>query len=227
VKVSQEERKQRRREKQRIIARNFRKRKKENQKRLEEEVKRLRIENEIHRTRLNLVPDQRVEKNDVKSMTKLVDVEDEMSLSHVKPVKMSSEKFENSVNFHFEELKALTPCDDDLSKMILLGLGNDDPQQQQDVWSEMLCPSLELTNQQQSQLQGKNLSNSFHEMTHLMKELESFRRRFKTCVNNVRNAVSEVSDSFSAVQHAKYLVWKETSDSNRMLQQMWDKKLSE
>ena len=224
VKVSKEERKQIRREKQRIIARNFRKRKKESLKRLEEEVKRLRTENDLHRKRLNLVqrqdPEEEKTKN-IKMLSKLVEVEDETNLSHMKPVKIELKKFENSVDFHFEQLESLTP-NDDISKMILLGLGNSDPLQQQKIWSEMLCPSTDMTNQQKSQLQGKDLSKSFRDMISVMKELKSIQSRFKTAIRDVHNAVSDVSDTFSAVQHSKHEIWMQTNDVSETLHRMWN-----
>ena len=221
--MSKEERKQIRREKQRIIARNFRKRKKESLKRLQEEVKRLRTENDIHRKNMNLVDRKKEEekKMNLKTLSKLVDDQDEKSLSHMKPVKIELDKFENSVNFHFEQLKALTPSDN-VSKMVLLGLGHSDPQEQQKVWNEMLCPSLDLTNQQKSQLQGKDLSKTFREMTNLMSELKSFQKRFKSVMRDAHNAVSDVSDSFSAVQHSKHEIWMQTNDGFEALRQMWN-----
>merc|ERR1712146_40345 len=137
--------------------------------------------------------------------------------------KLVDDKFENSVNFHFEQLKALTPSDN-VSKMILLGLGHSDPQEQQKVWNEMLCPSLDLTNQQKSQLQGKDLSKTFREMTNLMSELKSFQKRFKSVMRDAHNAVSDVSNSFSAVQHSKHEIWMQTNeDGFEALRCMWNK----
>ena len=223
--MSKEERKQIRREKQRIIARNFRKRKKESLKRLQEEVKRLRTENDIHRKNMNLVDrkEEEEKKKNLKTLRKLVEDQDEESLSHMKPVKIDLDKFENSVNFHFEQLEALAPSEN-VSKMILLGLGHSDPQQQQKVWNEMLCPSLDLTNQQKSQLQGKDLSKTFREMTNLMSELKSFQKRFKSVMRDAHNAVSDVSNSFSAVQHSKHEIWMQTNeDGFEALRCMWNK----
>ena len=227
MKPTKEERKQRRREKQRIIARNFRKRKKETFEKLQEEVKRLRMENEQHRNRLNLMnfKDENHEAvQDVKSLSELIEQNDEENLRHVKPV-ISNEKFQNSVNFQFDELRKLSTPSDYLSKMILLGLEKDSSMQQQKVWS-LMCSSMQLTDQQKSALSDKNLHEKVQEMRVMMKELEAFRARFTSVVSNVRSAVSEVSESLNNVQHAKHVVWKKTNtDDLKLVNRMWNEKI--
>lgn len=236
---------ERRLQKNREIARNCRKRKRERFEQLEEEVVKLRQYNKQLEMKLNQDKGGKsgndIRRAEVKEMETLVQEgkgtsEDEAKLSQ--KLTMYKDLYSDfgrermsQIQYHMDRLKSLL-IPNQVSKMTLWSL-----QQEDDFYDEktnqttfgggiwnMLCSELELTSEQKRGLidmrhgirkQRRNLA----ECLRILKELGS---RVDTNLNHMTNQMTDVMSLITPTQQAKFLLWIEKNQAcMHMLNNIW------
>jgi len=238
VKRTKEERKQRRREKQRVIARNFRKRKKAHLENLQEEVKRLRLENEELRKELGMEKENesafgssmRATKEQLSALSTLLETGDDGAAVRkivvaTKPSKGEEERKLNSVNFHFDQLKKHLVLDD-FAKMIVLALDGDE-EKTTETWN-IMCEALSLTPNQKIKMQKmrNQVSKRFLEISTFRREFDVTTKAFHESVQSLKDLVGDVTSALTPTQEAKHLMWRDQNKAClQMMSCMWKMKV--
>lgn len=240
-KRTKEQRQQRRREKQRIIARNFRKRKKEHLIGLQDDVKRLRLENdrlrkEMGRREVSVgvgpAPEQETDPPagfDWESLESMVASRNEAAVKVFlqKHGSMGQEDLEpekdRSTQFHIDQLaKNLHPSQ--LIKMAVLGLCQKaDGGAQKEMWN-IMSTSLSLTPKQQDAILKNvgNIHTHHRDLVRAQDSLVEMRCKATDAVKAMASITKSVVDQLSPLQQAQHLVWKEKNKAClQMIYCMW------
>jgi len=233
---------QRRLEKNREIARNCRKRKRERYGKLEEEVVKLRQWNKQLENQLNQGKDGRdkevTRQAEIIAMRKLVDTkcsdtEVRQHLTHYKEIYSDFGKERAAaISYHMNQLKSLL-IPNTVSKMTLWSLQQDDEFYDEKknqktfgggIWN-MLCTELRLTAEQKQSLidmrhgirtQRQNVA----ECIRILKELD---QRVNSNFDSMSHQMDSVMDTITPVQQAKFLLWIERNKAcTFMLNNMWN-----
>eukprot|EP00940_MAST-03C_sp_MAST-3C-sp2_P001762 g1762.t1 len=231
-KRTKEERKQRRREKQRIIARNFRKRKKAHLLNLQEEVKRLRLENGELRKELGIEKNNEAthptapfaSKDQIENLSQMVsdgqDAEIRRFVASSKPSKEHAEKKAKSVSFHFDQLQAHL-VHNDFSKMIVLAL---EGEKGSETWN-IVRDALSLTPKQETKLfeMRAAVASKVAEISAFRKVFAAAREKFDTSIKSLDSIVGDVTDMLNPTQEAKHILWREQNKAClKMMNCMWN-----
>lgn len=236
-KRTKEQRQQRRREKQRIIARNFRKRKKEHLIGLQSEVKRLRLENESLRKEMGQRagstgplprPESATSELNLEELASMVESRDDEGVKQVlkKHGPIGQEDLEpekdRSTRLHIELLaKNLHPSQ--LIKMAVLGLCQQSDGGPHEMW-DVMCTALVLTPKQQ-ELVLKNAGDIHKHHRALVQAQDSLvllRRQASESVQAMSRITKSVTDQLTPLQQAQHLIWKEKNKAClQMMDCMW------
>jgi hypothetical protein len=241
--LSAEEKRQRRLEKNREIARNCRKRKRERLGKMEDELKQLREENERLKIQVSTSTTKHggMSSQRQKSIAKirtLIGKNNEKDL--VTELKEYRETFSDYGNRrkrlileHLEDLKKLL-LPTEMTKMCMWSLQQDDEFYDEEknhavfggsIWT-VLCETMQFTGEQKKKLIGmrhsirsqrKNLSRSIQTLNEL-----------KDAVSNnmiaLENNMTTILNSITPEQQAKFLLWVENNQTCMlMLNNLWDK----
>jgi len=234
VKRTKEQRQQRRREKQRIIARNFRKRKKEHLIGLQSEVKRLRRENESLRQEMGRpggangpLPQQDTEVN-WEALASMVESRDDQGVKQflqkhgsVGQEDLEPEKDRNT-RFQIDLLDKNLQASQ-LNKMAVLGLCQQADGGPHEMW-DVMCSALVLTPKQQ-ELISKNVGDihkHHRALVHAQDSLVLLRRQTSEAVQAMACITKSVTDQLTPLQQAQHLIWKEKNKAClQMMDCMW------
>ena len=234
-------------EKNREIARNCRKRKREKMEALEEEVQKLQEWNRQLEAKLKQMPEsdtkEEVRKRELQDIAALVANDSSSSESDIrKKLHQYKEVYSDfgrdrkqAITFHLEQLKTLL-LPNQVSKMTLWSLQQDDDfyDEQRNkttfgggIWN-LLCEELRLTEEQKRGLlamrgeirgQRKNVG----ECLRILKELE---KRIGENVTSMGKQMSKVMGATSANQQARFLLWLEQNRSDvQVLNNIWENKV--
>eukprot|EP00510_Aplanochytrium_minuta_P001371 CAMPEP_0184011420 /NCGR_PEP_ID=MMETSP0954-20121128/3819_1 /TAXON_ID=627963 /ORGANISM="Aplanochytrium sp, Strain PBS07" /LENGTH=375 /DNA_ID=CAMNT_0026291239 /DNA_START=325 /DNA_END=1452 /DNA_ORIENTATION=+ len=246
-----EQKRKRRLEKNREIARNCRKRKRERFEKLEEEVVKLRQWNKQLEMKLNQSKGgktgQDVRKEEVKAMEALLakvkdGSEEEKKLSQ--KMQMYKDMYSDfgmerkqAIEYHMNRLKSLL-LPNQVSKMTMWSLQQDDDFYDEKtnqktfgggIWN-MLCSELELTAEQKRGLIDmrhgiKKQRRNVAECLRILKELGS---RVNTNFSHMASQMENVMNLVTPSQQAKFLLWVEKNQAcMHMLNNIWNAQQSE
>ncbi|GBG27378.1 Cyclic AMP-responsive element-binding protein 1 [Hondaea fermentalgiana] len=237
------QKRQRRLEKNREIARNCRRRKREKYQKLEEEVDRLRQWNKQLETQLNQGKDgsakEAARKQEMTRMRK--HVENAGNVDELKSMlKQYKELYSDfgrernaAITYHLSKLKGLL-IPTTVSKMTMWSLQQNDEFYDEKknqktfgggIWN-MLCGELELSAEQKATLMSmrggiRQQRRNIAECLRILTELDS---RVKSNFESMAKQMDQVMESISPSQQAKFLLWIERNQAcTFMLNNMWNK----
>jgi hypothetical protein len=235
----------RRLEKNREIARNCRKRKREKMEALQDEVQKLREWNRQLELKLKQIPEnsekEKVRKREIDEIAGLVANETSSEQEIRKRLHQYKEVYSDfgrdrkqAITFHLEQLKSLL-LPNQVSKMTIWSLQQDDDfyDEQRNkttfgggIWN-LLCEELRLTEDQKRTLlsmrseirsQRKNVG----ECLRILKELE---HRINENIASMGKQMSRIMSGTTPSQQARFLLWIENNQSAvQVLNNIWEKK---
>ena len=241
--LTTEEKRQRRLEKNREIARNCRKRKRERLGKMEEELKQLREENEQLKVQLRTSNKKSggmssLRQKSIAKIRTLIGKNDEKALtSQLQEYRETFSDYgkrrKSLILEHLDDLKKLL-LPTEMTKMCMWSLQQDDEFYDEEknhavfggsIWT-VLCETMEFTGEQKKKLIGmrhsirkqrKNLSRSIQTLNELQSAVS----------NNMvalENNMTTILNSITPEQQAKFLLWVENNQTCMlMLNNLWDK----